>query len=72
MFVRGILSNSSFLKILVLPCMVPLHDSTVCRLLFLSFAFGILVIAVLCFGIVSELKVTIFGLASYVEVMFSV
>lgn len=52
--------------------MVPLHDSTVCRLLFLSFAFGISAIAVLAFGIVSELKVTIFGLASYVEVMFSV
>lgn len=52
--------------------MVPLHDSNVCRLLFLSFAFGILVIAVLAFGIVSELKVTIFGLASYVEVMFCV
>lgn len=71
MFVRGIFIRFVFLKNSCAP-MVPLHDSTICRLLFLNFAFGILVIAVLAFGIVSELKVTIFGLSSYVEVMFSV
>lgn len=71
MFFLGDFIRFIFLKNSCAP-MVPLHDSTVCRLLFLSFAFGISAIAVLAFGIVSELKVTIFGLASYVEVMFSV